>query len=76
MAKDSEAQKRWDKENTVMVSIKFQRKTDTDIIEYLNEKEDPPAVTKQLLIKQGLRILMEQEGFVYTPPADNTDDEE
>lgn len=57
MAKDTEAKKRWDKENTVMVSIKFQKKTDTDIIEYLLSTSE--GVTKQDIIKMALREHIE-----------------
>lgn len=32
---DSEAKKRWIKENTVIISVKLNRNTDTDIIKYL-----------------------------------------
>lgn len=52
VAKDSEAKKRWDKENTTMVSIKFQKKTDRDIIDFL---ESDKTKTKQTIIKDALR---------------------
>ena len=32
---DCPSKKRWDKENTVLMTIKFQRKTDQDCIDYL-----------------------------------------
>ena len=35
---DSEAKKKWDKANTVLMTIKFQRKTDQDCIDYLEGK--------------------------------------
>ena len=52
VAKDSEAKKRWDKENTTMVSIKFQNKTDGDIIGFLDSDK---TRTKQMIIKDALR---------------------
>ena len=56
---DSEAKKRWDKENTVMLSIKFQKKTDGDILEYLDSASDSKT-TKQTTIKSALREYMER----------------
>ena len=57
MAKDTEAKKRWDKENTVMVSIKFQKKTDMDILDYLFSTAE--GVSKQDVIKMALREYIE-----------------
>lgn len=34
---DYPSKRRWDKENTVLVTIKFQRKTDQDVIDYLTD---------------------------------------
>ncbi len=45
----------WDKENTVHVSIKLQKATDADIIEFLDGK------SKQTVIKEALRRMI-QEG--------------
>ena len=56
---DSEAKKRWDKENTVMLSIKFQKKTDSDILEYLDSASNSKT-TKQTTIKAALREYMER----------------
>ena len=64
---DSEAKKLWDKNNSTKIIIKFMNKGDGDILHYLSER--PKATT----VKKALRLLMEQEGFVYTPP---TEDEE
>lgn len=35
---DSEAKKRWMAQNTVIVTVKFMRKTDSDVIEFLEGK--------------------------------------
>lgn len=35
---DPPSKKRWDKENTLLVPIKFQRKTDQDCIDFLEGK--------------------------------------
>lgn len=38
MATDSEAKRRWDKENTFFIGLKFQKKTDQDVIDFLGGK--------------------------------------
>ena len=50
----SEKRKAWEKENTVVISIKLQRSTDADILRYLNGK------SKQTIIKLALRGYMEK----------------
>lgn len=45
----SEKRKAWEKENTVVISIKLQRSTDADILAYLDGKQ------KQTEIKKALR---------------------
>ena len=45
---DYESKKRWDKENTVFIGIKFQRKTDQDVIDYLDGKNKRDTVLKAL----------------------------
>lgn len=67
MAGDAPSKKRWDKENVLFVTTKLFKKTDADILQFLEGK------TRAEEIKKALRLLMEQEGFVYTPP---TEDEE
>ena len=64
---DSEAKKTWDKNNSIKITFKFMNKGDADILAYLDGH--PKAAT----VKKAIRLLMEQEGFVYTPP---TEDEE
>lgn len=46
---ESEAKKRWMRENTVQISLKFTKATDQDIISYLEGKQ------KQTEIKRILR---------------------
>jgi hypothetical protein len=60
MTSDPESKKRWDKENTVMVSIKFQKKTDGDIIGFLQDNA-VGEITKQDIIKAALRMYMKEE---------------
>ena len=48
-------QQAWDKENTVHVSVKLQKTTDADIIEFLDGK------SRQTVIKEALRRMMQEE---------------
>ena len=48
MATDTEAKKRWDKENTVFIGIKFQRKTDQDVIDFLEGKNKRDTICAAL----------------------------
>lgn len=45
---------RWDKENTTMVSVKLQNRTDADILQYLDGE------SRQTIIKAALREYMER----------------
>lgn len=53
---DSEAKKAWDKENTTKLCLKLQRRTDADILQYLDQQP-----SKQGTIKQALREKMARE---------------
>ena len=52
---DTAAHSAWMKENTVVISIRLQKNTDSDIIEFLKDK------SKQGVIKQALRLMMDAE---------------
>ena len=52
MVGESEAYKRWAKEKTVMITMRLQRSTDADILEFLDGK------AKQTVIKAALREYM------------------
>lgn len=45
---DSEAKKKWIKENSKMVTFKLMNKSDCDIIEYLKERPTGPTIKKAL----------------------------
>lgn len=62
----SEAKQTWMKENSKVFGVRVMRNTEPEIFEYLEGKV--PAEE----FKKGLRLLMEQEGFVYTPQSGNT----
>ncbi len=53
--KKNARQAAWNKENTVFIGIRLQKSTDSDIIEYL---EDKP---KQTTIKKALKQLIKEE---------------
>lgn len=55
MVVDSEAKKRWQKENMMMLCFKLHRKNDADIIAFLEEK----GADKQKAIKTAIREYME-----------------
>jgi len=52
-ARESDAHKRWAKENTVVYTYRLQKSTDADIIAYLDGK------AKQTIVKAALREYME-----------------
>ena len=51
---DSEAKKKWDKENTVIISLKLVKSTDADILSALDPKRP-----KQTQIKEWIRKALE-----------------
>ena len=53
--KKNARQSAWNKENTVFIGIRLQKSTDSDIIDYL---EDKP---KQTTIKKALKQLIKEE---------------
>lgn len=48
---ESEAKKRWDKENTVFVAVKLNRNTDADIIEAIGNPDSKAGRIKELIRK-------------------------
>jgi hypothetical protein len=52
---ESEARKKWVKENTVFIGVKLQKSTDADILQFLEGKQN------QTEIKRALRLLIETE---------------
>ena len=45
---DSPSKRRWDKENTFKVTVKFQRKTDQDCIDFLEGKNKRDAICETI----------------------------
>lgn len=58
--KESDAKKKWQKENTVLVGIKLQKSTDKDILDYLEQREKS-GLSKSGAFKEALRLMMQQE---------------
>lgn len=52
MAPESEAKKRWMRENTTMITVKMVNKSDSDILQFLEGKQ------KATIIKLALREYM------------------
>ena len=48
----STPQERYDRKNTVQVKLKLNRKTDADIIEYLNKQDNKQGKLKELVRKE------------------------
>ena len=48
----STPQERYDRNNTVQVKLKLNRKTDADIIEYLNTLDNKQGTLKELIRKE------------------------
>ena len=63
----SEAKQKWMKENSKVFGVRVMRNTEPEIFQYLEGKVPSEE------FKKGLRLLMSQEGFVYTPQSGNTD---
>lgn len=51
---ESEAKRKWQKENTVFIGVKLQKSTDKDILAFLQDKPN------QTTIKLALREYMER----------------
>lgn len=49
MSPQSEAKIRWDRENTVVVTMKLNKKTDADIIEKLDSVDNKQGYIKRLI---------------------------
>lgn len=58
---DSEAKKKWDRENTILVTIKLFRASNGDIIEWLKGKENKSAAIKEVLSDYVAGNLEERE---------------
>lgn len=56
----TEARKVWEKEKKERITLNLQKSTDKDIIDFLDRKVSEGA-TKNGLIKEGLRMLIEKD---------------
>lgn len=61
---DTARQREWQRENTVMMSIRLQKSTDADILNYLSGKQ------RQTIIKAALREYMVNHPDVPDDPEE------
>lgn len=57
---DTAKQREWQKKNTVMVGVRFQRSTDADIIEFLDGKRPQPEIKR--ILREYIAMQKEKEG--------------
>lgn len=57
---DTAKQREWQKKNTVMVGVRFQRSTDADIIEFLEGKRPQPEIKR--ILREYIAMQKEKEG--------------
>ena len=55
---DSEAKRKWIAKNTIVFSIKLMRRTEADIIEYLDKMAATKGLAKATVFKMALREYM------------------
>lgn len=61
MAKETEAHKRWAAENTVHIGMRLQKKSDRDILEFIQQtKATNESISTQAIFKAALREYMER----------------
>ena len=60
---ESEAKRKWQKENTVFIGVKLQKSTDADILQFLEGKQ------RQTVIKYALREYIQNHQPTEAQPA-------
>lgn len=55
---DSEAKKKWINDNTIIFSVKLMKRTEPELIEYMN-KQLEKGIGKGTILKRALREYME-----------------
>lgn len=61
---ESEAKRKWQKENTVFIGVKLQKSTDADILQFLEGKQ------RQTVIKSALREYIQNHHPTEAQPAE------
>lgn len=61
---ESEAKRKWQKENTVFIGVKLQKSTDADILQFLEGKQ------RQTVIKSALREYIQNHQPTEAQPAE------
>lgn len=62
MTRDFKKQYQWMKENKVFVSLGLMKSTDSDIIQFLEDRKKQ-GQARNALIKKALRDMMKAEGY-------------
>lgn len=58
----SNARKRWDKENTVVFSVKFFKTSEQDLIDFMDSKVNKKeGIGRGTVLKQALKFYMDSE---------------
>ena len=56
------SQARWDKENTLIFSVKFFRKSEQDLIDFMDSRVDKAnGIGRGTVLKEALRFYMEHQ---------------
>ena len=61
---ESEAKRKWQKENTVFIGVKLQKSTDADILQFLEGKQ------RQTVIKSALREYIQNHQPTEAQPSE------
>ena len=56
---DSEAKRKWIKDNTIIFSVKLMKKSEADIVEFINRNLEK-GISKNTIIKIALREYMKR----------------
>ena len=74
MTRDMKNRAAWDKEHTMLVSVRLMKSTDADIVDYIEDKASQ-GETKQGIIKRCIRTTMQGEGYTRTSGGDEDEED-
>lgn len=58
---ESETKRKWQKENSIVIGIRLQKKGDKELLAYLDEKSKSTGLTKPTLFKLAMLKQMDSE---------------
>ena len=58
---ESETKRKWQKENSIVIGIKLQKKGDKELLDYLDAKSESTGLTKPTLFKLAMLKQMDSE---------------